>query len=50
VEEPENYISDEEIQGDDIKKSSTSSPLEVILVSTEFTDVFPKDSPREVTL
>jgi len=44
VEEPENYVSDEEIQGDDIEKSSTSSPLEVILVPTEFTDVFSKDS------
>jgi len=44
VEEPKNYVSDEEIQGDDIEKCSTSSPLEVILVPTEFTDVFPEDN------
>ena len=44
MEEPENYVSDEEIQGDDIEKSSTSSPLEVILVPTEFTNVFPEDN------
>ena len=49
MEESKNYVSDEEIQGDNIKKSSTSSPLEVILMSTEFTDVFSKNSLREVT-
>ena len=42
--ESENYVSDEEIQGDDIEKSSTSSPLGVIPVATESIHVFPKDS------
>jgi len=42
MKEPEDYVSDEKIQDDDIEESSTSSPLEVILVSMEFTDVFPE--------
>jgi len=44
AEEPEGSNSDKENMGGNIKKSSTSSPLEVIPVTTEFTDVFPKDS------
>ena len=35
AEEPENYDSDEEIQGDEIEESNTSIPLEVIQVTTE---------------
>jgi len=42
--EPEDSESEEEITGDNIEESSTSSPLETILVITEFTDIFPKNS------
>ena len=44
VEKSEYSISNKEIMGGNIEKSNTSIPLEVILVITEFTDVFHKDS------
>jgi len=54
VEEPEDYVSDEEIQGDDIKDSTTPIPhetslvitelVEVTSVTTEFTDVSHKNN------
>ena len=54
MKEPEDYVSDEEIQGDNIKESSTLIPpeatpvmtefVEVTSVTTEFIDIPPKDS------
>ena len=47
MEEPEDYVSNEKIQGDDIEESSTLISLEATLVITELvevTDVPPKDS------
>jgi len=44
VEESEDSNSNKEIMSGNIEESSTSSPLEVILVTTVFTDVFPEDS------
>ena len=53
MKEPEDYVSDEEIQSDDIKESGTPIPpeatlitelVEVTSVTTEFTDVSPKDT------
>ena len=54
MKESEDYVSNEEIQGDDIEESSTPIPLEatsvitklaeVTFVTTEFIDVSPKDS------
>ena len=54
MEEPEDYVSYEEIQGDDIEESSTTIPLaatpvitklvEVTPVTTKFTYVSPKDN------
>ena len=40
--EPKDSDSEEEITGDNIKESSNLSPLEIIPVITEFTDVSPK--------
>jgi len=44
VREPEESNSNKEIMGGNIKESSTSSPLEMILMTIAFTDVFPEDS------
>jgi len=54
VEEPEAYVSDKEIMGDDFEESNTLiSPeaisvitefIEVTSVTTEFTDVLPKNN------
>ena len=54
MKEPEDYVSDEKIQGDNIEESSTPIPpkaipvmtefVEVSSVTTEFTDIQPKDS------
>jgi len=43
VEKPEDFNS-KEIMGGNIKESNTSSPLEVIQVTTEFIDIFLEDS------
>ena len=44
VEESKDSDLDEKITGDNLEKSNTSSPLEVIPDITEFTNVSPKDS------
>ena len=54
MEEPEDHVFDEEIQGDDNEESCISIPpeatpvitelVEVTSVNTEFTDVSPKDN------
>jgi len=53
VEEPEDYVSDKEIQRDDIESSTPIPPkappvitklVEVTLMTTKFTDVSPKGS------
>jgi len=44
VEEPEDSNSNKEIMGGNIEESNTSSPLEMILMTKLFTDVFSKDS------
>ena len=54
MEESEDYVSNEEIQGDDIEESSTPIPpeatpvitefIEVNSMTTEFTDIPPKDN------
>ena len=44
MEEPEDSNFDKEIMGGNIEESNTSSPLKVIPVITEFTEVFPEDS------
>ena len=52
VEEAQDFNSDKENMDGNIEISSTSSPLEVIPVTTKFIHVFPKDStsiPLEVT-
>jgi len=41
VEESEYFNSNKENMGGNIKESSTLSPFEVIIVTTEFTDIFP---------
>ena len=43
VEEPQDFNSDKENMGGNIEVSNTSSPLEVIPVTTKFIHVFPKD-------
>ena len=51
-EEPEDSDSDEKIMIDNLVESNTSSPLEVVPVIIEFTDISRKDStpiPSEVT-
>jgi len=44
VEELKDSDLDEKITGDNLEKSNTSSPLEVVPDITEFTNVSPKDS------
>ena len=44
MEEPEDSNVNKEIMGGNIEESSTLSPLKVILVITEFPDVFPEDN------
>ena len=43
IKELEDFNSNNEIMGGNIEKSSASSPLEVVLVTTAFTDVFHED-------
>ena len=44
VEKPEDSNSNKETMGGNTEESSTSSPLEVILVTTKFTDIFSEDN------
>jgi len=46
VKKSEDFSTNKEIMGDNIEECSTSSPLEVILVTTEFTDVFHGNSTQ----